>query len=107
MKIVPAPGPGMPATFVPDPTPTPVDASPRYLRKGPREPSNTPEGCREKARLDLAQAATLSNCNARLKYEHSAASWTARADLLQQIDNNFEARRMRSKDAHSEPGQTS
>lgn len=95
MKYVPSPGPGMPATFVPDATPKPApeprDHQP-YVRKGPKQPSDTAEGCRENARGDTARAATMSNSNAKQKYEHSAASWTARADLLQRLDDSHEAR---------------
>lgn len=98
MKFVPSPGHGNPATFVPDPTPLapgePRDHAP-YIRKGPKQPHDTIEGCRESARLDSERAATITNTNARSKYEHSAASWTARADVLQHIDNTHRARMAR------------
>ena len=95
MKFVPSPGPGAPATFVSDAA-TEAPARPNdpvpYLRKGPKQAHDTAEGCRENARVDAAQAAGMANSNARSKYEHSAASWTARADMLQRIDNSHDAR---------------
>ena len=90
MKFVPSPGPGSPATFVPSSTPllsdSPQDPAP-YVRQGSKQVRDTVDGCRANARFDIAQAANMTSGNARLKYEHSAASWTERADLLQRIDD--------------------
>ena len=95
MKFVPSPASGLPATFVPDATPPAPREHAPYVRKGPKQPHDTIEGCRESARLDSERAATMTGGNARSKYEHSAASWTARADVLQQIDDAHQARLVR------------
>jgi hypothetical protein len=87
MKPIPSLGPGAPATAAPDRQ----DHSP-YVRKGPKQSYDSAEGCRENARFDTAHAAGMATSNARSKYEHSAASWTARADLLQRIDDSKDAR---------------
>ena len=94
MKFVPSPSPGTPATFVSDAPAAPVrpDDHAPYLRKSPRQAHDTAEGCRENARVDSAHAAGMANSNARSKYEHSAASWTARGDMLQRFQDTQEAR---------------
>ena len=101
MKFVPSPASGLPATFVPDATPQAPREHAPYVRKGPKQPHDTIEGCRESARLDSERAATMTGANARSKYEHSAASWTARADVLQQIDDSHRARLVREAAAAS------
>jgi hypothetical protein len=53
---------------------------------------DTVSGCRENARFDTAQAGKMGTSNARSKYELSAASWTARGDMLQRFQENQEAR---------------
>ena len=55
--------------------------------------ADTADGCRERAASDSVEAAAMDTANGRLKLEHSAASWTARADLLQRLEDNFETRR--------------
>lgn len=101
MKFVPSPASGLPATFVPDATPQAPREHTPYVRKGPKQPHDTIEGCRESARLDSERAATMTGANARSKYEYSAASWTARADVLQQIDDSHRARLVREAAAAS------
>lgn len=94
MKLVPSPAAVGPTSSLASPTPEPARARHHqpYIRKGPKNSSDTPEGCRENARLDLARAATIGNVNIRLKYEQSAQSWAARANLLQQGNEENEAR---------------
>ena len=58
-----------------------------------KAPADSVEGCRTRATADLVAAGTMATVNARRKLEHSAASWTARGDLLQRLDDSFEARR--------------
>ncbi|MFN3725657.1 MAG: hypothetical protein ACK4SZ_05055 [Allosphingosinicella sp.] len=96
MKFVPSPGEGRPATFVPDASPSPApQPQPRdksYTRKGERQPHDTPTGCRDQARGSAALAEASANPNVRAKYVQSAATWTARADMLQRLDDSHAAR---------------
>jgi len=62
-------------------------------RRSKRSPGDTVAGCRERAAADLVQASTMNTHNARLRLERSAASWTARAEQIQQLDDSFDARR--------------
>ena len=95
MKFVPSPGEGRPATFVPDATPSPA---PRPLRtksggrSRERQPHDTPSGCRDQARESEALAETSVNPNVRAKFAQSAATWSARADMLQRLDDSHSAR---------------
>jgi hypothetical protein len=50
-----------------------------------RQPHNDSEGCRELARKSLAEAALSVVPNLRLRLEHSAATWTARAEMLERL----------------------
>lgn len=64
-------------------------AMPRRLERlsmPPRErmPQDTEQGCRALAAADLARADELQGFP-RARMEHSAAAWTARADLLDRI----------------------
>ncbi len=95
MKFVQSPGDGSPATFLPDATPTIAVRQPRdgsYIRKGLRQPHDTPAGCRDQARESAAQAETSTNPNVQAKFAQSAATWTARADMLQRLDDSHDAR---------------
>jgi hypothetical protein len=57
-----------------------------------RQPRDTVAGCRDAAASDLVQAAAMDTANGRLRFEHSAASWTARGDLLQRLDDGWRSR---------------
>lgn len=57
-----------------------------------RDARDTAAGCRDRATADLLQALTMSTGNGRLVLEHSAASWTVRAELLQRIETGIETR---------------
>jgi len=57
-----------------------------------KQPTDTAQGCRDRAAADLLASASMTTNNARLKMETSASCWTARADLLQRLDDSFEAR---------------
>lgn len=96
MKFVPSSGDGRPATFVPDSPATPApSAQPRdksYTRKGDRQPHDTPSGCRDQARDSAALAEASPNPNVRAKFVQSAATWAARADMLQRLDDSHAAR---------------
>ena len=54
---------------------------------------DTIEGCLARAAADLARAAQMDTANARGRLEASAASWDARAALLQQMADDSEATR--------------
>lgn len=57
-----------------------------------RASRDTVAGCRESAESDLLQAAGMDTANGRLRFEHSAACWTARGDLLQRLDEGWRSR---------------
>src|SRR5687767_11615389 len=57
-----------------------------------RSTRDTVAGCRASAGADLLQAASMDTVNGRLRFEHSAASWTARGDLLQRLDEGWRTR---------------
>lgn len=61
--------------------------------RGFKQPQDTIDGCRDRAEADRLAAAVTSTPNARLRLEISAASWSARADMLQRLDNVHEARK--------------
>jgi hypothetical protein len=59
--------------------------------------------CRERAAADLLESATLATVNERRRMEASAASWTARANLLGRIESGIEARRQAAADLAGDP----
>jgi hypothetical protein len=69
----------------------PPTAPPPRLRGGRRD-EDTAAGCRAKAAADLARAGVPGTDPMRWRMEHSAAAWTARADLLERQEKAFEAR---------------
>jgi hypothetical protein len=58
-----------------------------------RLPADTAAGCRDRAAADLLASAAMATRNGQQRLEASAASWTARAELLQHDEDDFEARR--------------
>lgn len=52
------------------------------LVRAKRRPEDTPDGCRIHAAADLARAEASDGDPWRWRMEHSAAAWTARAELL-------------------------
>lgn len=66
-----------------------------------KQPQDTELGCRGLAADDLARAALLTGAYPRARMEHSAATWTARADLLHRI----EAGTLRRLTAAAAPGE--
>lgn len=61
-------------------------------------PADTAIGCRDRAAADLLASAAMPKGNGRLRMEASAASWAARAELLQRDEDDFEAQRKFSSD---------
>lgn len=53
---------------------------------------DTSAGCRGRAADSLAAAAAMDTRNGRVRMETSAATWTARAELLQRLELRIEAR---------------
>ena len=62
------------------------------LAARPRRSEDTEEGCRASAAADLARAAAMDTSQGRWRLEHSAASWTKRADLIKQREAGHQAR---------------
>ena len=58
-----------------------------------KEGRDTADGCRERAAADLLTSVSMIIANERRRMESSAASWTARADLLDRIEAGYEARK--------------
>ena len=65
-------------------------------------PRDSAEACRERAASNLLEAVTMMTANQRTRLETSAASWTARADMLQRVEDSLERR---AEAALGEPGQ--
>ena len=61
----------------------------RLQTRGRRAPQDTAAGCRSRAEADLLASAAMVLANQRLRFETSAANWTARADLLQCVEDAF------------------
>ena len=57
-----------------------------------KKPEDTSAGCRGRAADSLVAAAAMDTLNGRVRMEASAATWTARADLLQRLELRVEAR---------------
>jgi hypothetical protein len=55
-------------------------------------PENTVRGCRDRATADLLKAVTVMTANERRRLEHSAESWTLRANLLDRLDKSSDKR---------------
>lgn len=53
---------------------------------------DTAIGCRDHAAADLARAVLMDTENGRRRLEQSASSWLSRAQLIQGLDDSFNAR---------------
>jgi hypothetical protein len=62
------------------------------VRTGKRD-EDTAAGCRSKAAADLVRAEALGLDRMRWRMEHSAAAWTARAEILEMIERKAGTRR--------------
>ena len=56
----------------------------RLIQRG-RQAHDTAAGCHSMAAADLDRAGQMDTAMGRAKLEHSAATWTARGDMLQRI----------------------
>ena len=54
---------------------------------------DTVAGCEALAASDLSRAAATDTSNGRLRFQHSAAAWQARADMLQRMATSFAKRK--------------
>lgn len=63
---------------------------------------NSGEGCRELARGSLAEAQASTVPNLRIRLEHSAATWNARADMLERLDRK-RSLRLEAEDESAKP----
>jgi hypothetical protein len=95
MKSVQSPVDGRAAIFVPGAAvaaPLAHERDRSSGRKGPRQPHDTASGCRDQARDSAALADASANLNVRAKFSQSAATWMARANMLQRLDDSHDAR---------------
>jgi hypothetical protein len=69
----------------------------RLQSRGSKLPQDTIAGCRCRADSDLLASVAMLTANQRLRLETSAASWTARADMLQRLDDTHLARKLALK----------
>lgn len=53
---------------------------------------DTSTGCRDRAAASLVAAAAMDTLNGKARLEASAATWTARADLLLRLERGMELR---------------
>jgi hypothetical protein len=66
-----------------------LNPSPGKLLKERRD---TAQGCRHRATADLLEAVTMATAHSRQMLERSAASWTARSEMLQRVEAGIAAR---------------
>ena len=64
---------------------------------------DTAAGCRIRADADLLASVAMLTANQRARLERSAAMWTARADLLQSLEQRFAARQLQEVQPAAEP----
>ena len=78
-----------------------------------KAPQDTAAGCRVRAEADLLASVSMLTANERSRLETSAASWFARAVLLQGLDERAAARKADNamlrlaRNAQSQPRETS
>ena len=68
--------------------PMPFEARPSAKRPKHKETAGT---CRERATADLLKSVSMITANERLTLERSAASWQARATLLDRLEQKARA----------------
>ena len=57
-----------------------------------KQAHDTAAGCHAYAEADLERAGGMDTERGRAKFEHSAATWQARGDMLQRLDASHAAR---------------
>ena len=83
---------------VPARAPAPPKGGLLPLMRHTRQPQDTAAGCRLRAEADLKQAERMDTARGRERFEHSAACWTARGDLLARLDASRAARQAIERD---------
>jgi hypothetical protein len=63
----------------------------RLIQRG-RQSHDTAAGCHSMAAADLLRAGAMDTAMGRAKLEHSAATWTARGDMLHRLSASQDAR---------------
>ena len=69
----------------------------RPIARTTKAPHDTAAGCRSRAESDLLASVAMINVNERMRMERSAASWTARANLLERLNDGMIARKAAPK----------
>jgi len=67
-------------------------AAPRHVVRSGKRAEDTAAGCRANATADLLRAHAPGGDFMRLRLEHSAAVWSARADLLARLETKSQMR---------------
>jgi hypothetical protein len=67
-------------------------AAPRHNVRAGKRAEDTAAGCRAKAAADLVRAVAPGDDYRRVRLERSAEFWSARADLLDRLEEKFRAR---------------
>lgn len=75
-----------------------MSALPRMTARTVKAPYDTVSGCRSRAEADLLASVSILTDNARRRMERSAASWLARAEMLERGDRALDAVRSGSTD---------
>ena len=70
---------------------------PQISGRPQKSAEDTAAGCRAFAEADTVRASLMDTENGRLRLEASAESWTKRAQLMQRMDDSFEARQAIAK----------
>lgn len=82
-------------------SPDPDDGGEEASQLG-KQGHNSGEGCRELARGSQAEAEASTVPNLRLRLENSAATWNARADMLERLDRKRNLR-LEAEDESGKP----
>jgi hypothetical protein len=67
-------------------------ANPITVSRNTRATKDTFEACRDRASADLLKSVTMLTANERLTLERSAASWSLRADMLEDLERRAPGR---------------
>ena len=78
----------------------------RPMARTNKAPQDTAAGCRSRAEADLLASVSMLTANERIRLETSAASWGARAALLQGLDERTAARKAQVTGGKVEPDAT-
>ena len=68
------------------------ESPPRHIVRSGQRAEDTAIGCRANAAADLGRAGAPGGDFRRVRLEHSAAVWSARADLLDRLEKNSRKR---------------